>query len=210
MMSESSEPNSGDQHLASDSQHPTDRSLVRRLQVGSNDAASQLYLKYARRLQSLAKANVARDLSARLDVEDIVQSIFRTFFRRVSRGEYEIPEGEELWGLLLVIGLNKIRAIGEYHRAAKRDVRLTAGDAALDRAVNKEAEGDEVSLSILRMAIEELMEKFSPIHREVLNMRIEGNDIATIAERVGRSKRSVERILQGLLESLAKVIRDEK
>ncbi|MCA9099170.1 MAG: hypothetical protein KDA36_12330, partial [Planctomycetaceae bacterium] len=131
-------------------------------------------------------------------------------FRRVSRGEYEIPEGEELWGLLLVIGLNKIRAIGEYHRAAKRDVRLTAGDAALDRAVEKEAEGDEVSLSILRMAIEELMEKFSPIHREVLNMRIEGNDIAAIAERVGRSKRSVERILQGLLESLAKVIRDEK
>ncbi len=208
-MSESSEPNSGDQHLASDS-HPTDRSLVRRLQVGSNDAASQLYLKYARRLQSLAKANVARDLSARLDVEDIVQSIFRTFFRRVSRGEYEIPEGEELWGLLLVIGLNKIRAVGEYHRAAKRDVRLTAGDAALDRAVEKEAEGDEVSLSILRMAIEELMEKFSPVHREVLNMRIEGNDIAAIAERVGRSKRSVERILQGLLESLAKVIRDEK
>jgi len=208
-MSESSEPNLGDQHRASDS-HPTDRSLVRRLQVGSNDAASQLYLKYARRLQSLAKANVARDLSARLDVEDIVQSIFRTFFRRVSRGEYEIPEGEELWGLLLVIGLNKIRAVGEYHRAAKRDVRLTAGDAALDRAVEKEAEGDEVSLSILRMAIEELMEKFSSVHREVLNMRIEGNDIATIAERVGRSKRSVERILQGLLESLAKVIREEK
>lgn len=209
-MPDFSEPQSGDQHLASDSQQPTDRSLVRRLQVGSDDAAAQLYLKYARRLHSLAKANVAKDLSARLDIEDVVQSIFRTFFRRVSKGEYEIPEGEELWGLLLVIGLNKIRSVGEYHRAAKRDVRLTSGASALDERVEKETEGDEVSLSILRMTIDELLEKFSPIHRNVLNMRIEGYDIASIAEKVGRSKRSVERILQGLLDSLAKVVRDEK
>lgn len=208
MTSESTEPRSGDEHLASDPQQPSDRSLVRRLQVGSDDAASQLYLKYASRLQSLAKANVGRDLSSRLDVEDIVQSIFRTFFRRVTRGEYDVPEGEELWGLLLVIGLNKIRAVGEHHRAAKRDVRLTAGEAALDLA--SQAEEDEVSLTILRMAIEELLENYSPIHRDVLNMRIEGNDITTIAERVGRSKRTVERILQGLLESLANVIREEK
>lgn len=210
MLSASSEPGAGDFLPEPDLNTPTDRSLIRRLKIGSDDAAAQLYIKYARRLQSLAKANVGRDLSARLDIEDIVQSIFRTFFRRVSRGEYEIPDGEELWGLLLVIGLNKIRAVGEYHRAAKRDVRRTAGEAALDRAVDREAEGDEVSLNILRISIDELMERFSPVHREVLSMRIEGNDITTIAERVGRSKRSVERILQGLLESLAKVIRDEK
>ena len=42
-----------------------------------------------------------------------------------SQGDYDVPPGEELWGLLLVIALNKIRTEETFHRAAKRDVRLS-------------------------------------------------------------------------------------
>jgi hypothetical protein len=34
-----------------------------------------------------------------VDAVDLVQSIFRTFFRRVRRGCYDVPDGEELWKL---------------------------------------------------------------------------------------------------------------
>ena len=51
---------------------PSDRSLVRRLRAGSDDAATQLYLRYARRLLQLAKARCSADLTRRLDPEDIV------------------------------------------------------------------------------------------------------------------------------------------
>ena len=98
----------------------SDRSLVRRLRTGSQDAATQLYLRYAKRLHGLTRAKCSPDLASRVDSEDIVQSVFRTFFRRVQKGEYDVPDGEELWKLFLVIGLNKIQSVGTFHRAAKR------------------------------------------------------------------------------------------
>src|SRR6516225_2129441 len=108
----------------------SDRSLLRRFRAGQEDAATQLYLRYAGRLLALAQAQCAPDLAPRVDPEDIVQSVFRTFFRRAAQGHYEVPEGEELWKLFLVIGLNKIRATATFHRAAKRDVGVTASGEA--------------------------------------------------------------------------------
>src|SRR5437867_3654775 len=104
-------------------QAPSDRSLLGRIRRGQGDAATLLYLRYADRLRALAIAQCSSDLARRVEPDDIVQSVFRTFFRRVSRGNYNVPAGEELWKLFLVIGLNKIRAAGAFHRAAKRDVR---------------------------------------------------------------------------------------
>jgi len=183
----------------------SDRSLVRRLRAGSNDAATQLYLRYARRLQDLAQAKCGADLAPRVDAEDIVQSVFRTFFRRVARGDYDVPDGEELWSLLLVIGLNKIRSVGAYHRAVRRDVRASAGSEVLEQAGGA-VRGDEASLNVLRLAIEEALADFSPSHREILNLRIEGHEVAAIAASLGRSKRSVERILQELLKALSALV----
>ncbi|MBX7166425.1 MAG: hypothetical protein K1X74_08745 [Pirellulales bacterium] len=187
-------------------EHASDRSLLRRLQAGNADAATQIYLRYARRLQALAKANVATDLAARVDADDIVQSVFRTFFRRAARGEYEVPEGEELWKLLLVIGLNKIRTVAAYHRAAKRDVGVSLGGGSLVMASDELPSGDETSLAILRMVIDETLAQLPATHRQILNLRIEGHEVADIAAQVTRSKRSVERILQELLHRLSSAL----
>src|SRR5690348_14662951 len=94
----------------------SDRSLIRRLRTGSQDAATQLYLRYAKRLRALSRAKCSPDLATRVDSDDIVQSVFRTFFRRVSKGDYDVPDGDELWKLFLVIGLNKIQTAGAFHR----------------------------------------------------------------------------------------------
>jgi RNA polymerase sigma-70 factor (ECF subfamily) len=105
----------------------SDRSLLRRLRAGSENAATEIYLRYATRLHALARSRLGEDLAPRVDAEDIVQSVFRTFFRRVSKGDYDVPDGEELWKLFLLMGLNKIRTVGTFHRAAKRDVRSGSG-----------------------------------------------------------------------------------
>src|SRR5215213_3826967 len=105
---------------------PSDRSLLFRLKGGQQDAATQLYMRYAQRLRALVRSRCSSQLSRRLEPDDIVQSVFRRFFRRVLQGDYDVPPGEELWGLLLVIALNKIRTEEAFHRAGKRDVRLLA------------------------------------------------------------------------------------
>src|SRR3954467_5650944 len=98
---------------------PSDHSLLRRFRRGQDDAPTLLYLRYAERLRALAGAQIAQGLAARVDSEDIVQSVFRTFFRRAAADRKGVPEVEEIWKLLLVIALNKVRAVGIAGRAAR-------------------------------------------------------------------------------------------
>jgi RNA polymerase sigma-70 factor (ECF subfamily) len=98
----------------------SDGSLVRLIRDGEQQAATDLFLRYSDRLLNLAKSNTSPQLSPRFDPEDVVQSVFRSFFRRVSDGAYDVPPGEELWRLLLVLSLNKVRRLAKFHRAQKR------------------------------------------------------------------------------------------
>src|SRR3954452_13006529 len=122
---------------------PSDHSLLRRFRRGQEDGPTLLYLRYAERLRALAATQMAQGLAARVDSEDIVQSVFRTFFRRAAEGQYDVPEGEEIWKLLLVIALNKVRSVGAFHRAARRDVRQTGSGAAFDQALDAESAQDD-------------------------------------------------------------------
>ena len=192
-----SEPVAGDEQPLSE---VSDRSLMRRLRTGSQDAATQLYLRYANRLRMLSRTKCSPDLAARVDSDDIVQSVFRTFFRHAEKGDYDVPDGEDLWKLFLVIGLNKIQSLGTHHRAAKRDVRVSRGGTSVDQAAD---ESDATSLSILQMSIDEVLHELPQAHQEIIQLRIEGHEVAEIAGRVARSKRSVERILQEFRGQLA-------
>ena len=188
----------------------SDGSLLRRFQGGQHDVSTELYLRYAKRLHALVVAQSSKDLARMVDAEEIVQSVFRTFFRRASRGHYSVPDGEEMWKLLLVMALNKIRAAGAYHRAAKRDVRQTKGGAAFDHAMNSETSHDEGSLAILKMVIDELLEGMPAANRRIIELRIEGYDVAEITEGVQRSKRTVEQVLQGFRSRLEGLIHGEQ
>jgi RNA polymerase sigma-70 factor (ECF subfamily) len=187
---------------------PSDRSLLRRFQGGQPDAATELYLRYAGRLHALATRQCAPDLAPRVDPEDIVQSVFRTFFRRAALGHYEVPHGEELWKLLLVIALNKIRATGLYHHAAKRDVRRTPTGPGFDEALRGTAD-DQAALNVLRLVVDEVLQTLAPEQRPIIEQRIDGYEVAEIARRTGRSKRSVERILQEFRKRLRSAIHED-
>src|SRR3954469_10130191 len=150
----------------------SDRSLLRRIQRGQADASTALFLRYAKRLHAIASSQSSEELARRVDPEDIVQSVFRTFFRRAAEGHYTVPDGEEIWKLLLVIALNKIRAVGAFHRAAKRDMRLTSGGEAYERALESESVHDETALTVLRLVVEELLEGMPMPHRRMIELRI--------------------------------------
>jgi RNA polymerase sigma factor (sigma-70 family) len=191
---------------APDNQSPadvTDRSLLRRFRSGDQDAATQIYLRYAHRLRALAQVQCGKDLGQRLDADDIVQSVFRSFFRVAKEGFYDVPAGEELWKLLLVMALNKIRAQGAYHRAAKRDVRQTAGGDHLEAATPRR---DDEAFAVLQMVVAESLQQLAEVTRTIVELRIEGYEVAEIAEKTGRSKRTIERNLQDYRAALTKIL----
>ncbi len=185
----------------------TDRSLLRRIRGGEEDAATTFYLRYAERLQAVAKSQTSANLASRFDPEDVVQSVFRTFFRRATEGQYDVPEGEELWKLLLIISLNKIRALATFHKAAKRDVSTTValspglhGDVGANR---------EQALCVLEMIIDEALADLPEVQREIIRLRIEGHGVEEISASTKRSKRSVERALQQFRSRLGRLLFEE-
>jgi RNA polymerase sigma-70 factor, ECF subfamily len=192
-----------------DDEAPSDRLLLQRFRSGQNGGPTLLFLRYAERVRALASAQSSPGLAARVAPEDIVQSVFRTFFRHAATGEYDVPEGEEIWKLLLVIALHKIRDAGDYHRAARRDVRQTAGGSAYERALDSARGRDEGAMAVLRLVIDEVLDALPPGHRPIVERRIEGYEVAEIAEQLQRSKRTVERVLQEFRRRLDAQIRED-
>lgn len=198
---------SADGNGASIDRSATDHCLVNRFRDGEQAAATELYLRYARRLQALTVSKTPDVLATRFDPEDVVQSVFRTFFRRVNEGLYDVEPGKQLWQLLLVISLNKLRKMAKHHRAQKRDASRTQGSAALEEAEQFAAGGraqqDEASLAILQMVIDELLADLTDSQRNIIRLRIEGHAAAEIAERTKRSKRTVERVISDFRRELS-------
>lgn len=185
----------------------TDRTLLRKLETGDDDAATALYQRYAIRLMSLIRKRTSGEFTRRFDAEDVMQSVFRTFFRRAREGGYSVPASGELWQLLLVLSLNKICDLAVHHRAQKRDVRISKSTLPGFGENSKDDGG--LALSILKMTIDESLDELMPVQREIILDRINGFEVAEIAERVGRSKRTVERSLQRFRQRLSTVIRDD-
>ena len=143
-------------------------------------------------------------MAGRLAPQDIVQSVFRSFFRRAGAGTYDAPEGGELWGLLLIMALHKVRGQGAYHRAPKRDVGRTSGDSVSNQAEHS----NEQAFTELRLCINEILTSHTPTERAIIELRIDGFQVADIAARTKRSKRSVERVLQQFRKLLKSEVDD--
>ena len=178
----------------------SDAALLGRYRQGDEDAAAVLYRRYAARLRAVARAQCPADLAARVDADDIVQTAFASFFRRAAAGEYAAA-GEDVWKLLVVITLHKARSAGGYHRARKRDVRATdRGSGLLARAALRQQA--EQALTDLQLLVSEVLERLPAQHRQIAQLRLQGFEVAEIAEQVRLSKRSVERVLQDLRRDL--------
>jgi RNA polymerase sigma-70 factor (ECF subfamily) len=188
-------PESG--HLPEDDGPLSDRMLLERFQNGDREAAGLLYTRYADRLRALTRRKSSAALACRLDPDDIVQSVFRNFFYAAREGGYDVPPGEDLWKLLLVIALNKIRARGTFHRAAKRDVRRTRRIDGLDPfTLSKENPHGRSGATFMRLAAEEALAQLPPLQRRIVELRMQGYQVHEIAKLTGRSLRTVERTLQ--------------
>jgi RNA polymerase sigma-70 factor (ECF subfamily) len=178
--------------------------LIVRLQRGDPRAAEEIFARYAERLTSLAEQHLSRKLAARLDSADVVQSVFRTFFRRSAAGEFRIDSSAELWRLLVQITLRKARAYGRQHTAGARDVGAEAprGEALLIEAITREPGPAEAAALVDQ--IEELLRGLPSLYCDLLQLRLEGYSISDAAERLGVSRRTVHRGLRLLQQRLAR------
>jgi RNA polymerase sigma factor (sigma-70 family) len=181
---------------------PSDHSLIGQIRNGHHDAFALLYRRYVERLRDVVRSQTSRCLAARVDVDDILQDISLAVFAEVVSERCDVPEGESLWGFMVVIALNRIRAVGNWHRAARRDVRRTVGGALSERLVRAIPAPEEWPLVELCLHTAEILQRFSPSEQSWVDLRIEGNNLATIATQARVSTRTVERTLQRFRRAL--------
>jgi RNA polymerase sigma factor (sigma-70 family) len=177
--------------------------LVRRLRDGDPHGADALFVRYSRRLTRVAEKHLSKKLAGRLDGGDVVQSVFRTFFRRSAEGEFRIDSSAQLWRLLVKITLLKARAKGRHHTAGVRDVGVEArahGEGWPVEAVAREPGPLEAAQLVDQ--IEVLLRGLPPLHCHVLGLRLEGCGPSEIAHRLGVSRQTVHRVLKLLQERL--------
>ncbi len=167
----------------------SDRQLLELARAGDRDSANELCKRYADRLRELA---VRRTSGSTVEADEVVQSTLRTFFAGVGRGLYDLPEGEDLWALLVVAALNKIRSYARSASAAKRDRSRRIDDAAMAETIPDRGAPDPALLAATR----DILNGMGSLERELIELRLAGHTIDDIALKLDRSKRTIERTLQ--------------
>ncbi|MFT3882441.1 MAG: ECF-type sigma factor [Gemmatales bacterium] len=176
-----------------DSDQLEDSELVKRWRAGSETAATALVRRYCKRLHGLIASQSSAALISKMDIEDIAQSVFRLMFQCIQTQGYVIPDHSELWGLLLVLALNKIRNRERELRAKKRSISRTAqGEFNWDQFSGR----DDAAATFLNVMLEDEICHLPESQRKMIHMRLQGYELTAIAGECHRSTRTVERVLQ--------------
>lgn len=172
------------------------------LRHGDDSAATRLWTFLNRRLTRLSKSVVGKN-SAAYDEDDVAQSAFIALCSAIEDGKYELlANRHDLWKLLATITLNKAR-----NRAARESAQRRGGDRVkLSLAAD---EGYEIPSSgfsgeeqfIMCEECERLLDLLKRDEvKQVAILKVEGNTDEEVAERLGCTRRSVQRRLSLIRE----------
>jgi RNA polymerase sigma-70 factor (ECF subfamily) len=168
--------------------------VLARLHAGDEDAAAEVFNRFAGRLAALAREHLHERVWSKVDPEDILQSVFRSFFTRHREGQFALESWGELWGLLSVITLRKCCNRGIFYGVRRRDA---AREIRPDRptALALDREPTPAEAAALADLVAELTCRLDVRDRQVLELHLQGHTAEEIAARIGRSLRTVWRSL---------------
>jgi RNA polymerase sigma-70 factor (ECF subfamily) len=173
--------------------------LMSRLRGGDQAAAREIFERFAQRLIGLARNRLAPAIRQKVDPEDVMLSAMRSFFTRHANGQFDLADWDGLWSLLTVITLRKCGHRVEYFQAARRDVRREARAADPDdsaarwEAVAREPTPAEAAM--LTETVEQVLRGVDERDRPIVEMALQGHKAPEISEKLGRSERTVYRLL---------------
>lgn len=169
-------------------------SILHRLQAGDESAAEELFHEYVYRLVHLARHRMSSKLQRRLDPEDVVNSAFRSFFRRSREGAFQIRESGDLWKLLAAITINKVRRQARHQGAKKRG--LDAQSSGNFFGIEPEAFARDPSpqdAAILLEELERVHGMLSESQQQILELRGQGYSVVEAADKMGCTERTIYR-----------------
>jgi RNA polymerase sigma-70 factor (ECF subfamily) len=174
--------------------------LLTELRQGDEQAAAEVFERYTRRLIGLARSRLDQRIAARVEADDVVQSVYGSFFRRVERGEFDLEGWTSLWALLAQITIFKCNRQVVFHRAQKRDLRRdqpgSDGPEANDRFEPFSRDPSPEEVLALTELLESLLRGLPEQYRQIVSLRLAGHTPPEISSAAQVSSRTVERVIR--------------
>jgi RNA polymerase sigma-70 factor (ECF subfamily) len=188
---------------------PEGRALLQLLGTGDEEAARQVVDRYLDRLVGLARQRLSQRLASRVDPEDVVQSVFRTFFGRVKAGRFHLEDQDDLCKLLMRITVHKVLRQVEYHTANKRNPNLETeqGNRSQERLTEllDREPSPEAAVAFIDH-LESLLKKMRPQDRQILEMRMQGYSNEEIATKLDiKHDRTIRRVFERIRDQAEQV-----
>jgi RNA polymerase sigma-70 factor (ECF subfamily) len=186
--------------------------FLNRLQAGEDVAAQELFARFTHQLVALALRHIDGGLRHKVEPEDLVQSVYKSFFLRFGAGNLELLNWNSLWGLLTLITVRKCAERAAYHRAARRDaareVAPPRGDEATPWLDPLGREPTPLEAAVLSETIEQLLAGLDEVERPILELSLQGYTTREISERLGRAERTVRLLREGVRHRLERMQRE--
>lgn len=175
---------------------------ISRVKHGDAVAAERIWANYYSRLIALARKRLRGSSAAVADEEDIVVSVFESFYRAAENGRFpDLNSRDDLWRLLLQMAARKVV---DHHR---HENRLVRGGAAVTATLSDGSSDDEVlsavgnepspeMVAMMTESCEQLLDHLADDQlRELAVGKMEGYSNSELAIRLDCSERTVERRL---------------
>jgi len=183
--------------------------VMARLRSGDDDAAATIFHRFARQLAALARRHLDGRLRQKVDPEDVLQSAYKSFFRRQADGGIDPADWHELWNLLTVLTVRKCIRYWQRYTAARRDLRVEtvpppADSSAFDwQFLDREPSPEEGAL--LAEAVERLLQGLDGRDRDIVTLALQGYSAAEIGAQLNRPQRTVYRVLERIKTRLQRM-----
>jgi RNA polymerase sigma-70 factor, ECF subfamily len=182
--------------------------LLARVREGDDEAAAVIFRRFVDQLAAKAHRHLAPAVRRQADPEDVVQSVYRTFFRRVREGQFQLDHWGSLWGLLTRITVRKCSRVGGRVKKRPGEVSLASGEDSVESGLDWAALAREPSpaeAAALNDTLDTVLAPLRETHREVVVLTLQGYTQEEIAEQVGCSSRTVRRVLTQVQDELQKL-----
>ena len=165
-----------------------------KLQAGQSEAAEPIWIRYQAKLVSIATQQLAENPDRSVDGEDLVQSSFGNVCLAVQNGKYpDIDNREDLWGLLYIATVNRVREHYRELRALKRF--HISSSQAIDPSILAYLQtpfAEAQAADLLEYLLSRLdLEDPSHLLRQIALLYLDDHSASSIAKRLHKRKTSV-------------------
>ncbi len=172
------------------------RALMCRVRAGSPDAICELICKYEGYIRRAVRRAMDPRLRSKFDSMDFVQLAWNSFFR-VPKHVHRIETCRDFIAYVTTMARNKVLMERRHRRTQKRDSRreLPLGQAG-DEAIAREPQPVDTAIALERL--EQLVKSQSPLHRRIIELRLQGDTFMEIGTKLDIDLHTAQRFIKRL------------